>query len=423
LPPPASNPGDLTPYLGRYIANFASFSNEAFTISERNGRLVLDIPSQLESALNPPRDDGRWSLVVTDQLAISFDRDGTGKVLALRIHQAGQAFEVPREGVEVKPETAPAELQKYLGTYRDAAGALEFNVLIRNQQLAVRIPNGVSVDLLPPDTDGRRATNLGIAFAFEESAQGAVLAMNLYRPGTLPVMRLTPASNGPALPTVAEIMKLRGISGPPAIRTTRTTGSVRFAQSGVDGRFASSTAGDDRLRLDFDLDRFGQIRVALNRERAWRASSGEPFRELAGKELTQTRLGHPSVLFGDWRRYYDAVRVVRAGELEGRKIYLVRLESAGLPATMVSVDAETGDVLRDQRSLVFPGVGAIPVTTTYADYRVVSGMRVPYRYVESTEMTGRAIFQVENVEVGVELDPDIFTLQPPTAAPGLERGR
>ena len=54
--------GDLKPYLGRYVANFATFSNEVFTISERNGRLVLDIPSQVESALNPPRADGggRW---------------------------------------------------------------------------------------------------------------------------------------------------------------------------------------------------------------------------------------------------------------------------------------------------------------------------------------------------------------------------
>src|SRR6185369_1313307 len=44
LPPAASDPGDLKPYLGRYIANFATFWNERFTISERNRRLVIDIP-------------------------------------------------------------------------------------------------------------------------------------------------------------------------------------------------------------------------------------------------------------------------------------------------------------------------------------------------------------------------------------------
>ena len=30
----------------------------------------------------------------------------------------------------------------------------------------------------------------------------------------------------------------------------------------------------------------------------------------------------------------------------------------------------------------------LTMTTTYDDYRVVSGMRVPYRYVQSTETTG-----------------------------------
>ena len=118
LPPAASGVGDLKPYLGRYIANFATFSNEVFTISERNGRLVLDMPSQLESALNPPRADGRWPLVMTDQLAVSFDRDNTGRVVGLKLHEGGMEFEVPREGVVLTPEIPLSELQKYVGRYR-----------------------------------------------------------------------------------------------------------------------------------------------------------------------------------------------------------------------------------------------------------------------------------------------------------------
>ncbi len=192
----------------------------------------------------------------------------------------------------------------------------------------------------------------------------------------------------------------------------RTTGSVRFPQSGVKGRFSSSTAGDDRLRTDLDLDGAVQIRTVLNRGRASVAVSGGTPTELTGKQLAQTRLGHPSVLFGDWRKYYDTVRVVRAGELGGRKIHVVKLESAGLPPALVSLDAETGDVLQTQQTMWIPGAGAIPVTTTYSDYREVRGMRVPHRCTESTEMVGRTIYEVERVEVGVELAPDTFTLEP-----------
>ena len=111
---------------------------------------MLDIPSQVESALNPPRADGRWSLVKSDQTAVSFDRDKAGAVVGLRMHEAGQQFEVPREGIVLTPEIPLSELHKYVGRYGDAAGTNDFAILIRNQRLAVRLPNNTSFDLLPP---------------------------------------------------------------------------------------------------------------------------------------------------------------------------------------------------------------------------------------------------------------------------------
>lgn len=398
---------DLKPYVGRYVANFAAFSNEIFTISQRNGRLVIDIPSQLESALNPPGANGRWPLVMTDQLAISFDRDEKGRVLGLRLHEGAQEFEVPREGVVVPPEIPLADLQKYLGRY--GSGALELTVFIQNQRLAVRLPNNATLDLRPPDATGRRATraNAAIALAFEETPAGAVTAVNFHRPN-LPAMRLTPSS---PLPTAEKIMKLRRVPASPTSSTVRTTGRVRFAQSGVDGRFVSSSAGDNRRRIEIDLGRFGQTQVVINNERGWRAATGDAIRELPDKELKQVRLAEG--IFGDWRKSYDAIRVVRTGQFEGRKVYGVQLESAGLPATLVAVDAETGDVLQVQRTMRIAGAGAITMGTAYSDYRDVGGMRVPYRYVETSEQAGRTIFDVERVEVGVELSPDTF--RPPTA--------
>ena len=410
LPRATGDGSDFKPYLGRYIANFATFSNEVFTISERNGRLVLDIPSQLESALEPPRADGRWPLVMTDQLVVSFDRDNTGRVVGLKLHQGGLEFEVPREGIALTPEIPLAELQKYVGRYGDAAGANEFAILVRNERLAVRLPNNTSFDLRPPDATGRRATraNVGIGVTFEDSPTGAVSAMNVHRPGAVPVLRLTPLA---PLPSVDEIMTLRRIAPASAGATMRTAGSVRFPQSGVGGRFSSSTAGDDRLRTDIDLDGSLQIRTVVNTGRASVTLSGAPSMELTGKELAQMRLAHPSVLFGDWRKYYDAVRVVRTGVLGGRKVYGIQLESAGLPPALVAVDAETGDVLQDRRTMSIADAGAITTTTTYSDYREVGGMRVPHRYVESNDLIGRAIYEVERVEVGVTLAPDVFTLQ------------
>jgi hypothetical protein len=239
----------------------------------------------------------------------------------------------------------------------------------------------------------------------------------VHRPGALPVLRLTP--NASALPTADEIMTLRRIPSASAVATLRTTGTVRYPQSAVEGRFTSSSAGDNRLRTDLDLDGSVHILTVLNQGRAWRAASGAPSGELTGKALAQTRLAHPSVLFGDWRKYYDGVRVLRAGQLGGRKVYGIQLESAGLPPMLVAVDAETGDVLETRQTMTSAEAGTIPITTTYSDYREVGGMRVPHRYIASTDMAGRTIFQVERVEVNVELPPETFTLGPFTASIGV----
>ncbi len=407
LPSPSSAVTDLRPYLGRYIANFAGFSNEVFTVSERNGRLVFDMPSKLESALNPPRADGTWPLVMNEQLAVSFDRDSTGRVVGLKLHEAGIAYEVPRESVVFTPEIPISTLQKYVGRYADSAGAAVFDVFIRNQRLAVRLPNNSSFDLLPPDPSGRRSArpNVGVGVTFEESPAGEVSAMNFQRPGGLPVMRLTPVAS--TLPTVDEIMTLRHVTSTSATATMRTSGTVRLPQSAVQGRFSTSIAGDDQLRTDLDLDVSVQIHTVMSEGRASVAANDGPSSELAGKALAQMRLTHPMVLMGDWRKYYDTVRVIRAGAVGGRKVWGIQLESAGLPAMFVALDAETGDVLQTQQT-TRSGEAAIQVTTAYSDYREVGGMRVPHRYITSSESAGRAIFQVEKVEVGVTFPPDTF---------------
>ena len=92
LPTAAGDTGDLKPYLGRYIANFRTFSNEVFTISERNRRLVLDIPSQLESAAEP---------AARRRPVAAGDERPAGGVVRPRHHGHGRGAEVPpgRRGV------------------------------------------------------------------------------------------------------------------------------------------------------------------------------------------------------------------------------------------------------------------------------------------------------------------------------------
>jgi hypothetical protein len=411
--------GELEQYTGRYVANFAAFSNEVFTVLEEDGQLALDIPSQMEFPLNPPDEEGRWQFALTDQIEIAFNRNDDGNVVGLTLYQAGMAFEVPREGVAIEPEIDLAELERYLGEYRAEEG-LTLGLVIQNQRLALGLPNNAVLDLSPPDADGRWAAraNAEIGVAFEEAGDGTIAAMNFYRPGGVPVMRLVPGERG-ILPTVDQMMALRGITSSDAATggvVSRSRSRVRFPHAAVEGEVEVITAGDDRLRVAMDLGRFGQSVTVVNGDRGSVESSSEmqPFMELAGEDLRQARLEHPAVTFGDWRNYFDTVEVLRAAEVEGRRVYGVRLRSEGLPDRTVAVDAETGDILRIDRIMILPGgIGRLPVTTTYEDYREVDGVRMPFRSVETNEAIGRTIYETLSVENGVELEADMFAVEIP----------
>jgi hypothetical protein len=415
-PSPSSSQGaaDVSPYLGRYVANFATFSNEIFTVQTREGGMALNIPSQTVYALNAPDAQGRWQFALTDQIAVTFRRNAAGEVVALNMHQNGMTYEVLREGVVEEPEIDLAKFQKYLGSYK--SDTLDITTFIQNQRLAIRIRGTTVFDLHPPDAEGRWAAraNAQIAVVFDESDTGKVTGLRFFRPAPVPVMTLAAVpSDAPALPTVAELLALRasGQKDQQSARTSRTTGTVRFPQAAVSGKFQIVLAGDDQVRTDIDLGRLGTVRTALNRDRGG-IDTFDVFTEIRGELFEQMRLNHPSVLFGDWRRYYDSAAVLREDKIDGKPAYVVELRKKGLPNVFLGIDTKTGDLLVLTTRIVMPGLGSLPSTTRFEDYRVVDGVRMPFRHVESNEQMGRTVFEVERVEFDVEVNNELFTLRP-----------
>ena len=114
---------DYDEYGGIFVANFATFDNEEFEVRVKEGGLALHIPSQMTFDLQQPDDEGRWVFAMTDQIAVTFDRDASGEVVGLVVHQSGFSFEVPRKGVELEPEVPVEQLEKFVGTYERRRGA------------------------------------------------------------------------------------------------------------------------------------------------------------------------------------------------------------------------------------------------------------------------------------------------------------
>ncbi len=407
---------DYRPYLGNYVANLGTFKDVEFTVLRQNNRLAIDMAGQTVSELKDPDKEGMWYLAVSDTIAVSFERNDIGEVTMLKWHESGLAFELPRVGVEVSAEIPLHELQRYLGSYHSEDLDIDMKVVIQNNRLAIDVPGQMVFELYPPDEEDKwvfRATN-EVAVEFNESEAG-VESMTMYQPSQEFNMPRLDVASGP-LPTVDDILALRDPDSRKVAReemdTYLMTGTTWVPQSGVEGTISTYVSGINRMRWDKDYGKFGSARLAANGDRAWSENFGR-FEELHGKRLEQAIQNHPAAISDDWRDFFDSIRVLNAGELDGREVYVLKLQRGELPPVTVYVDADTGDLLKSETIVLARGGIGIPVVSRYEDYREIHGVRIPFRTTSSNELSGREVIQIDSIETNIEVNDDIFTLSPP----------
>ena len=408
---------DYRPYLGKYVANFGPFNDVEFTVLVQNNSLAIDVPGETVFELKNPDEEGMWHFTVSGEIAVSFERNDTGDFTMLKWHQSGLTFKLPRVGVEVPVEIPLVEipldeLQKYLGNYRSEE--VDVKVVIQNNRLAVDVPGQTVFELYPPDDEDRwdfRAID-GMAVEFNESEAG-VESMTRYQGGQEFFMPRLDVASDP-LPTVDDILALRDTDSWKVAReglgTYLMKGTVWVPQSGIEGTLSTYVSGIDRIRQDADFGKFGNIRSAVNGDRAWSEELGR-FEELRGKRLEQAK-----GISDDWRDYFDSIRVLNTGELDGRKVYLLKLQRGELPPATYYVDADTGDLLKSETIVLARGGIGTPLVSLYEDYREIHGIRIPFRIVSINESSdpGRTVIQYDTIEINFEIKDDIFTLRPPT---------
>jgi len=407
---------DYEPYVGKYIANFGQFEDEIFTVLVQNDRLAIDVPGQQVFELKEPDEEGKWYFVISNEIAVSFESDENDNVIGMKMYQAGMTFDLPREGVEIAPEIPLDELQKYLGSYRFEELQVTVEVLIQNNRLAIDVPGQMVFELYPPDENDKWVFRVtpDISVSFNETPTGQVDSLIMYEDGEEFIL---PQIESKSLPTVTEIMALRDAEGNgaalEAMGNYRIDSTIYSVQSGVRGTVSTYVAGPDKYRADADYGKYGYSHTVLNGDRAWVESSFGPFKELRGQLLEQAKRGHPYVMTGDWRDYFDSIKVLRADILDDKEVYVVELKAGDLPAMTVFVDAVTGDVLLSEIISIQEGGIGIPVTIRSEDFREVHGIRVPSRSISSNEHSGRTIVEDETIETNIQLDDDFFILTPP----------
>ena len=405
--------------LGKYVANFAGWRDERFTILIKDGKLAIDVPRQRVYELKAPDSEGKWFFALTNQIAVSFRKGEDGKSISLTMYQSGFEFECPREGVEYEPEIPLKELQPLVGVYRNEKSKVNIKAIILNNRLA--LDDGGSIfELAPPDKEQKwaiRANKKLAQIRFNKAEDGSIRSITRFRRGKEVEMPRVAEDSKDAFPTVdALVKKIREGYGADKVANlghVRMTGKVAFVHQGAHGKVAQLISGVDRFTSEIDMGKLGDIRVAYDGKRGWSDSAFSPFEELSGPGLKQLRFQHPLWLLQDWREVFDSAAIVRSGEVDGEQVYFLKLSGKGIPTHTLAVSAKSGLVLREKTAEIAPSMGIqLPVTFTYADYRPVNGVMLPFKVAAKTPQTGEIVTQFESATSVDELNDDDFRLTP-----------
>ncbi|MEO2007974.1 MAG: serine hydrolase domain-containing protein [Pirellulaceae bacterium] len=407
--------------LGKYVANFGSWRDERFTVLIKDGKLGIDIPRQRVYEIKAPGAKGKWVFALTNQIAVSFRKDDDGKSISLTMYQNGFEFECSREGVEYEAEVPLKELQTLLGAYRDEKRDFNVKVVILNNRLAIEQPDGGLFELAPPDDEKKwamRANKKRLQFRFNKAEDGSIRSMTRFdKDKEFEMPRVANDLEAP-IPTVdaliTQMLKGYGAENIADLGHVRLTGKMAFVHQGVHGKVTQLISGVDRYMSDIDLGKPGYIRMAYDGKRGWSDTAFAPFEELSGPRLKQLRYEHPLWILQNWREVYDGAAIVRSEEVDGEKVFLLKLSAKGIPTRTLAVSAESGLVLMEKTAVIAPGIGPYPVTNIYTDYRAVNGVMLPFKIVSKTLPSGEIVTQFEGSTTLDELPDSAFRLTPPS---------
>ena len=92
---------EVRPLLGKY---HDAASDQDMTVLIQNGRLAVDVPSQMVFELEPPDEDGARKFRMVATIQVRFVREGDNPATAMFIKEAGKERELPRvEGDDEAP--------------------------------------------------------------------------------------------------------------------------------------------------------------------------------------------------------------------------------------------------------------------------------------------------------------------------------
>jgi secernin len=175
-------PDEYKPYVGKYTAD----QNRIFTVKVQNNHLALDIPGQMVFELADPDDEGKRQFLLIPLVAVSFDKNESGRITALRLYQTTPMNK--KAGALPDLTDVPPQYHSFLGDYAIPGRNEALSVLFEENRLLLNIPGQGRPALNPPDKEGILTfidkQDYGISFVRDDS--GKVITLNMHQTFVIP---------------------------------------------------------------------------------------------------------------------------------------------------------------------------------------------------------------------------------------------
>lgn len=224
---------------------------------------------------------------------------------------------------------------------------------------------------------------------------------------------------------IANNLEARGGRGRlESLESARIRGGLDLGESGQ-APFTLEWRAPNRVRMEMTMEGI-QFVQAFDGEVAWRITpfTGPEPQVVTGDEAAALeRMAFDSVrgpLFDPGRRGWR-VEYLGVEQLDSRATHKLRLSRAD-HEVLLWLDGETFLETRLEEEVPQPG-GKVKVVTRPGDFRAVEGLRFPFSVVQQMEGAPEAQrFRIQNIELGIDIDDDRFTLVLPESGEGEGSG-
>jgi hypothetical protein len=199
------------------------------------------------------------------------------------------------------------------------------------------------------------------------------------------------------------------------LRSRRATGTIALGTPAgeMSGTVEMLNEAPNKARalIQVDLSSLGVGKVTIDQRfdglSGYVLDSMNGNREITGNQLETMRGGSfPNPLL-NYKQLGATVTLAGKEKVGDRDVHVLIYEPTSGSPTRFFIDAETYAVLKVVVKLDVPQFGEIEQTTTFADYRDVDGVKLPFR-LQTTSSVQNFTITFISVEHNVPIDPALF---------------